>query len=70
MKYVFKLPHYLLRLYAAMCSVAQEAVEAFSSAFIERKLKHSLSPPNLTYLVQLLEGKIYFLSFVSLRNLM
>ncbi|XP_966626.3 sorting nexin-14 isoform X1 [Tribolium castaneum] len=59
LKYVFKLPHYLLRLYAAICSVAQEAVEAFSSAYIERRLKHSLSPSNLTYLVQLLEDVIF-----------
>lgn len=57
MKYVFKFPQCLLRFYAAICSVAQDAVEAFSSVFIERKLKSNLSSTNLAYLVQLLEGK-------------
>lgn len=60
-KYIFKVPSGVLKLYAAICSVGQQAVDSFARLYIEHKLKTSLCQSNLAYLIKLLEGT-YILS--------
>lgn len=55
-KHIFKVPNGILRLYAAVCSVGQHAVDSLARWYIEHKLRSSLSESNLAYLIILLEG--------------
>lgn len=57
-KYILKVPNEVLRLYAAVCSVGQQAVDSLAHFYIERKLKAALSHQNLAYIVNLLESNI------------
>lgn len=59
MKHILKIRHSVLRLFAAICSVAQQAVESMCRIYIDHKLKSSLSQTNLSDLIVLLEGKIH-----------
>ncbi|XP_031347622.1 sorting nexin-14-like isoform X2 [Photinus pyralis] len=59
LKHIFKIRKGILKLFAAVCSVAQEAVEKLSRHYIDRKLRTSLSQSNLRDLVVLLEEAIF-----------
>lgn len=55
---MFKVPHGVLKLYAAICSVGQQAVDSLLRLYIEYKLKNILTQSNLAHLVALLEGNV------------
>lgn len=57
MKYILKVPHGILKLYAAVCSVGQQAVDSLAHFYVEHKLKAALSQHNLTQLINVLESK-------------
>ncbi|KAK5642032.1 hypothetical protein RI129_008199 [Pyrocoelia pectoralis] len=59
LRHIFKIRKSILKLFAAICSVGQEAVEKISEFYIERKLRTSLSQSNLRDLVVLLEAAIF-----------
>ncbi|KAF5269937.1 hypothetical protein FQR65_LT05736 [Abscondita terminalis] len=59
MKHIFKIRNSVLRLFAAVCNVAQELVEKVIRLYIDRKLRSSLSQQNLRDLVVLLEEAIF-----------
>nr|CAH7759735.1 unnamed protein product [Callosobruchus chinensis] len=59
LKQIFKVPNGILRLYAAICSVAQNLVDLSCKIMIDRKLKSGLCQSNLTYLIKQLETVIF-----------
>ncbi|KAF7270619.1 hypothetical protein GWI33_016415 [Rhynchophorus ferrugineus] len=58
-KNIFRIPLGLLKVYVALCSVAQQLIDLFAKILIEKKLKSGLSESNLAYLIGLLEGVIF-----------
>ncbi|XP_030750868.1 sorting nexin-14-like isoform X2 [Sitophilus oryzae] len=58
-KNIFKVPIVFLKLYVAVCSVAQQLIDLFSKIIIEKKLKTALCQSNLAFLIGLLEGVIF-----------
>ncbi|XP_028141747.1 sorting nexin-14 isoform X2 [Diabrotica virgifera virgifera] len=59
MKNIFKIPNGLLRLYASICSIAQQFVDLCARTIIEKKIKSSLNQSNLAYLIKQLEDVIF-----------
>lgn len=57
-KYILKVPNGVLKLYAAICSVGQQAVDSLAHFYIEHKLKSALSHHNLAHIVNLLESTV------------
>lgn len=59
MKNVFKMPNGILRLYASICSIAQNFVDLSAKTVIDKKIKSSLNQSNLAYLIRQLEDVIF-----------
>ncbi|XP_072378466.1 sorting nexin-14-like isoform X1 [Diabrotica undecimpunctata] len=59
MKNIFKIPNGILRLYASICSIAQQFVDLCARTIIEKKIKSSLNQSNLAYLIKQLEDAIF-----------
>ncbi|XP_066140261.1 sorting nexin-14-like isoform X2 [Euwallacea fornicatus] len=59
LRHIFKINLVLLKVYVAICSIAQQLVDILISVLIEKKIKAALTQYNLTYLIKLLEGAIF-----------
>ncbi|KRT81497.1 hypothetical protein AMK59_5264 [Oryctes borbonicus] len=55
LKHTFKVSYSILKLYTAVCNVAQHAFESLCKMFIEKKIKSALSQNNLAVLIEQLE---------------
>lgn len=68
-KNIFRVPLGLLKVYVALCSVAQQLIDLFAKVLIEKKLKSGLSESNLAYLIGLLEGTLFSAAYTSIHSI-
>ncbi|XP_017774101.1 PREDICTED: sorting nexin-14-like isoform X2 [Nicrophorus vespilloides] len=59
LKHIFKVHTAILKLYVAVCSVGQQAIESMSRIFIDRKIKSALPQSTLAFLIKELEDVIF-----------
>lgn len=59
LKHVFKVRVFCLRILAAVCSVAQGALESAAQRYIDYKIRTALNQDNLTYLISQLHDVIF-----------